>query len=152
MSDKQANRRIRLLLALFVLAFAGTLARAVWLQGVNAAHFARMAQRQHRETVTIPAGLGFYPEERRSYPQRTVAAQVVGYAGVDNRGLGGIEVEEESALAGKPGKQTIVRDPFGRAIDVVSATAERAGSDVFLTIDHTIQANAEAILRQTVAR
>src|SRR5216117_3558456 len=32
-------------------------------------------------------GLGFYPEERRVYPQHGVAAQVLGYAGVDNRGL-----------------------------------------------------------------
>jgi cell division protein FtsI/penicillin-binding protein 2 len=233
-SDRQANRRIRLLLALFVLAFAGTLARAVWLQGVHAAHFSAMAQRQHRETVTIPAGrgtifdrtgvqlaigeetttvyadpkqvrnaravavaaqhdlgvdanelyprlldrshgfvyvqrfadpkaaaalakrglagLGFYPEERRFYPQHTVASQVVGYAGVDNRGLGGIEVAQDAALAGKQGHQTIVRDPFGRAIDVVSSTAELEGSDVYLTIDHTIQANAEAVLRRTVAK
>jgi cell division protein FtsI (penicillin-binding protein 3) len=232
--DKQANRRIRLLLAIFVLAFAGTLARAVWLQGVNAAHLARMAERQHRETVKIPAGrgtifdrtgvqlaigeqtttvyadprqvrapravavaaqqilgvnanelypqlldkrrgfvyvqrfadpakaallakkglagLGFYAEERRAYPQHTVAAQVVGYAGVDNKGLAGLEVLYDRQLAGKTGKQTIVRDPFGRAIDVISSTAEREGQNVFTTLDHTIQADAESVLRQTVAK
>ena len=57
-SEKQANRRIRLLLAIFVLVFAGTLARAVWLQGVHAASLGRMAERQHRESITIPAGRG----------------------------------------------------------------------------------------------
>jgi cell division protein FtsI (penicillin-binding protein 3) len=232
-SDRQANRRIRLLLALFVLVFAATLARAVWLQGVRAQSLGRMARSQHRMTVTIPAGrgtiydhtgvqlaigeqtttvyadprqvrnpravavaaaellgvnandlypqlidrkrgfvyvqrfadpakaaklarrglagLGFYPEERRAYPQHTVASEVVGYAGVDNRGLTGVEVEQDRVLAGHAGKQTVVRDPFGRAIDIVSSTSERQGRDVYLTIDHTIQANAEAVLRQTVA-
>ena len=38
-------------------------------------------------------GFGFYGEERRTYPQRSVAAQVLGYAGVDNKGLSGLELE-----------------------------------------------------------
>ena len=232
MSRRVVNRRIRLLLFVLVLAFAGTLARAVWLQGVQAASLSRMAASQHRETVVIPAGrgtifdrtglqlaigeqdttvyanphqigdpravalaaghalgiapaklypdladrsrgfvylarktdpakatalakqglsgLGFYPEERRTYPQGTVAAQVLGFAGVDNRGLAGLELQLEQELSGVPGKETIVKDPFGRAIDVISQTPERNGRDVFLTIDHTIQANAELVLRQTV--
>jgi cell division protein FtsI/penicillin-binding protein 2 len=231
--DKRANRRIRLLLAVFILVFAGTLARAAWLQGVNAASLGQMAQRQHRESIPIPAGRGTvfdrtgvqlaigeqtttvyadprevtqprkiamaahqllgadanqlyplllnrrksfvyvarfadpkaaaaflkrhfvgvnsYSEEKRAYPQGTVASQLVGYAGTDNKGLAGLEVQYDKSLSGKPGEQTIVRDPFGRAIDVISSTPEREGSDVFTTIDHTIQANAEAVLRQTVA-
>lgn len=98
------------------------------------------------------AGLGFYPEERRGYPQRSVAAQVLGYAGVDNKGLAGLELSLESDLAGRAGRETIVRDPFGRTIDVVSSTPERAGHDAFVTLDHTIQARVESVLRQTVAR
>jgi cell division protein FtsI (penicillin-binding protein 3) len=98
------------------------------------------------------AGLDFYPEERRSYPQRTVAAQVLGYAGVDNNGLAGLELRLDRDLAGRPGKETIVRDPFGRTIDVVSSTPERPGRDVFLTLDHTLQANVESVLRMTVAK
>src|SRR6188472_4072297 len=58
MKEKQANRRIRLLLAIFALVFAGTLARAVWLQGVRAAPLAKMAERQHHESIVIPAGRG----------------------------------------------------------------------------------------------
>ena len=56
---------------------------------------------------------------------------MIGFAGTDNKGLGGLEVEYDKKLAGRTGKQTIVRDPFGRAIDVVSATPERQGRDVF---------------------
>lgn len=234
MRNKQANHRIRLLLALLVLVFAVTLARAAWLQVVKGGELAARAKNQHRELVTIPAGrgtifdrtgvqlaigeqtttvyadpsqvrnpraialdahdilgadantlypelldkrsqfvyvarfadpakalllkkknlagLGFYHEEQRTYPQRTVGSQVIGYAGVDNKGLGGLEVAYDKQLAGRPGKQTIVRDPFGRAIDVISATPEVQGQDVFTTLDHTIQANAEAVLKQTVAQ
>jgi cell division protein FtsI/penicillin-binding protein 2 len=234
MKDKQANRRIRLLLAIFVLVFAGTLARAVWLQGVRAASLGKMAERQHHESIVIPAGRGAiydaagvqlaigettttvyadprqltqpraiavaaqkflgidanslypqllnrkssflyikrfgdptaadaflkkgfvgvnsYPEEKRAYPQLSVASQVIGFAGTDNKGLGGLEVQYDRNLTGKTGKQTIVRDPFGRAINVVSMTPEQQGHDLFTTIDHTIQANAEAVLRRTIAR
>jgi cell division protein FtsI (penicillin-binding protein 3) len=98
------------------------------------------------------AGLDFYPEERRFYPQRTVGAQVLGYAGVDNNGLAGLELGLDRELAGRPGKETIVRDPFGRTIDVVSSTPEQPGRDVFLTLDHTLQANVESVLRSTVAK
>ena len=233
MKDRQANRRIRLLLVIFVLVFGATLARAVWLQGVKAASLSKLAEHQHRETVTIPAGRGTiydrtgvqlaigeqmttiyadprqvtnpqgiavaahklfgvdpnalypelvdknrqfvyvqrfadpkqaavflkrgftgiasYPEEKRIYPQGSVAAQVIGYAGTDNQGLGGLEVEYNKTLAGRPGKQTVVRDPFGRAIDVVGGTGERDGQAIVTTIDHVIQSNAEAVLRETVA-
>jgi cell division protein FtsI (penicillin-binding protein 3) len=97
-------------------------------------------------------GLGFYGEERRTYPQGSVAAHVLGYAGVDNRGLAGLELQLDKTLAGVPGSEARIRDPFGRVIDVVSERPAQPGRDVFLTIDHTIQANAESILRQTVAK
>jgi cell division protein FtsI/penicillin-binding protein 2 len=98
------------------------------------------------------AGFDFYAEERRSYPQHAVAAQVLGFAGVDNHGLAGLELELDRRLSGRDGKQTIVKDPGGRAIDVVDQVPERQGRDVFLTLDHTIQANAEQVLRATLAK
>ena len=98
------------------------------------------------------AGLGFYPEELRFYPQGPVAAQVIGYAGLDNKGLEGLERSLEGTLAGKPGSQTIVKDPFGRALDVVETKPETPGRSVRLTIDREIQANAEEVLQETVRR
>src|SRR5205807_2101336 len=86
-------------------------------------------------------GLGFYPEERRAYPQGSVAAQVLGYVGVDDKGLAGLEFQLDRELAGKTGHETIVKDPAGRAIDVVNNRPEIPGRDVTITIDHTIQAN-----------
>ena len=95
-------------------------------------------------------GLGFYPEELRTYPQGAVASHVLGFAGTDNHGLDGLERSLDKTLSGRPGFETIVKDPFGRAIDVVTSRPERAGKNVTLTIDHQIQSNAEQILAQTV--
>ena len=97
-------------------------------------------------------GLGFLAEERRAYPQGSLAAHVVGFAGVDNRGLAGLEKTLDPVLAGRPGKQTLVRDPLGRAIDEISTVPEQDGRDVRLTLDHNIQATAEEVLRSTVRR
>jgi cell division protein FtsI (penicillin-binding protein 3) len=97
-------------------------------------------------------GLGFYAEELRSYPQGDVAATVLGYAGLDNEGLEGLERSLDKALAGRPGYEIVVKDPFGRAIDVVSGRPERPGRNVVLTIDHQIQANAEQVLAAHVER
>jgi cell division protein FtsI/penicillin-binding protein 2 len=98
------------------------------------------------------AGLHFYGEERRSYPQHSVAAQVLGYAGLDNNGLAGLELQLNDSLTGKNGSQTLVRDPFGRAISIQNVVPPRHGHAAFLTIDSRIQSNAEQVLRATIVR
>jgi len=98
------------------------------------------------------AGVGFYPEELRFYPQGPIASQLVGYAGLDNKGLQGLEQSFDHVLSGKPGSETVVKDPFGRALDVVETKKEVPGGSIRLTIDDQAQANAEAVLRQTVAQ
>jgi cell division protein FtsI (penicillin-binding protein 3) len=232
--EKQANRRIRLLLAVFVLVFGVVFARAAWLQGLHGGHYSRIAESQHRETQKTPAGrgtifdqtgvqlaigeqtttvfadphqirnpravavaaeqtlgvdanvlypqlvdksthfvyvkrfadpekaallekrnldgLGFYPEERRTYPQGKVGAQVIGYAGIDNKGLTGLELEYDKKLSGRSGTRTIVRDGRGQAIDVIKSLPEQKGADILTTLDHTIQAQAESVLRETVSQ
>jgi cell division protein FtsI/penicillin-binding protein 2 len=95
-------------------------------------------------------GLFFTSEERRAYPQGRIASQVLGYAGTDNRGLAGLELEFDKQLSGLPGHERYIRDPSGRSIDVVESKPARDGSDVVLTIDHTIQSYAESVLQRTV--
>jgi cell division protein FtsI (penicillin-binding protein 3) len=107
------------------------------------------AQAAALQRLKLP-GFGFYPEERRSYPQGSVAAQVLGYVGIDGDGLAGLELQFDHQLAGRAGQETIVKDPTGRVIDVQQQRAERPGRDAFLTLDHSIQANAEEVLRETV--
>ncbi len=55
-------------------------------------------------------------------------------------------------LAGRPGRERVVKDASGEVIDTIQSQSERDGSDVYLTLDHTIQANAQVVLKQTVAR
>jgi cell division protein FtsI (penicillin-binding protein 3) len=107
------------------------------------------AQAAALQRLKLP-GFGGYPEERRSYPQRSVAAQVLGYVGVDGTGLSGLELELDRVLRGRTGQETIVKDPAGRVIDVQRRRVEVPGRNVYLTLDHTIQANAEEVLRETV--
>ena len=234
MTARAANRRIRLLVAVFAAVFAVAFLRIGWLQAIQAHALDKLATNQQRLEVTLPAhrgtiydrlgvelaigeravtvyanpkqirepnlvaqaaaqdlgldagellpllsdrsrgfvyvkrqadpdkaaalerrgiaGLGFYPEERRTYPQRGVAAEVVGYAGVDNRGLAGLELQLERVLRGQDGTKTTVKDPFGRTLEVVDTEARRDGRDVWLTIDHTIQGQVERVLADTRKR
>ena len=46
---------------------------------------------------------------------------MLGFAGTDNHGLDGLERSLDKTLAGRPGFETIVKDPFGRPIDVVTS-------------------------------
>jgi cell division protein FtsI (penicillin-binding protein 3) len=118
---------------------------------VYVARQADPAQAAALQRLKLP-GFGFYAEERRSYPQRSVAAQVLGYVGIDGDGLAGLELEFDRALAGKPGHETVVKDPSGRVIDVQNERPEVPGKDLHLTLDHSIQANAEEVLRSTVRK
>ncbi|MBA2475107.1 MAG: penicillin-binding protein 2 [Actinobacteria bacterium] len=95
-------------------------------------------------------GVGFLDEERRAYPQGSIAAHVLGYAGLDNDGLAGLEKQLDPVLAGVPGSETIVKDPFGRAVKVIRSTPEQNGRDVHLTLDQNLQANAELVLAKVL--
>jgi len=118
---------------------------------VYVARQADPAQAAALQRLKLP-GFGFYPEERRNYPQRSVASQVLGYVGTDGNGLSGLELQFDRALAGRAGKETIIKDPSGRVIDVQGQRPEIPGRDLYLTLDHSIQANAEEVLRETVHR
>ncbi|MDX6482125.1 MAG: hypothetical protein QOG85_2635 [Gaiellaceae bacterium] len=97
-------------------------------------------------------GFTFQPNQERVYPQGTVAAPVLGYVGMDNTGLAGLELQLNPALSGRPGEATIVSDATGQVVETQQSKPVRNGKDVFLTIDSHIQANAEQILRDTVAQ
>jgi cell division protein FtsI (penicillin-binding protein 3) len=126
--------------------------RALRTQGTRFVYLARKAdpkQATRLARLKLP-GIGFYGEERRMYPQHSVAAQVLGYAGVDNNGLAGLELALNNDLTGVNGSQTLVRDPFGHAISIENIVPPKHGRSAFLTIDSKIQANAEQVLRATV--
>ena len=95
-------------------------------------------------------GVGSYADEKRTYPLKATAAQVIGFAGTENKGLAGIEMLYEKELSGKPGRETIVRDPAGHALKTVAQQEPVPGQNVRLTLDSDIQYYAEDVLRRTV--
>ena len=101
-------------------------------------------------------GLGFLPEPLRLYPNRELAAHVVGFEGVDG-GLEGIERALDETLRGTPGKAVVGRDALGREVVTETVLQRPApGHGVMLTIDRTIQYLAEreidAAWRRTQAK
>ena len=95
-------------------------------------------------------GVGSYEEEERTYPLKGTAAQVLGYAGMENKGLAGIELLYDEELSGSAGSESIVRDPAGHALKTVRQTEPVSGSDVRLTLDGEIQYYAEDVLKKAV--
>jgi cell division protein FtsI/penicillin-binding protein 2 len=95
-------------------------------------------------------GVGSYAEEARSYPLGRTAAQVIGFAGIDDQGLAGIELAFNSQLSGKAGSETVVRDPAGQALKTIRQTQPVPGADVRLTLDSQIQVTAENVLQHAL--
>jgi cell division protein FtsI (penicillin-binding protein 3) len=101
-------------------------------------------------------GLGFLPEPLRLYPNRELAAHVLGFEGADG-GLEGIERAWNGQLAGLPGKALVGRDALGREVAAqLVLQPPQPGHGVMLTIDRTIQYIAEreidAAYRRTRAK
>lgn len=98
------------------------------------------------------AGIGFLDDSRRVYPFGELAGQVLGFVGVDNIGLTGIEKQYDDVLAGTPGRIIAERDPSGRPIPGGVSHTELPvdGEDIQLTIDKDIQHKAQMVLAETV--
>jgi cell division protein FtsI (penicillin-binding protein 3) len=89
--------------------------------------------------------LGFLEESLRLYPNRELAAQVVGFEGAEGKGLGGIEQAWDTHLAGQEGRALVERDALGREVTgaPVILKPSRPGQGVALTLDATLQYIAE---------
>src|SRR6266542_1318431 len=87
-------------------------------------------------------GVYFQKESKRYYPKNELAAQVLGYVGMDDAGLSGIEREYEDQLHGRPGQMLISVDARKRWFGSVEKQPE-PGQNVVLTIDEKIQYIAE---------
>ncbi|MGI9103715.1 MAG: penicillin-binding transpeptidase domain-containing protein [Terriglobales bacterium] len=83
-------------------------------------------------------GIYFQKEPKRFYPKRELAAQTIGYVGMDDEGLGGIEHAFEPRLRGTPGKMLITMDARRKWFGRVERQPD-AGENVVLTIDEKIQ-------------
>ncbi|HZI09612.1 MAG TPA: penicillin-binding protein, partial [Myxococcus sp.] len=109
-----------------------------------------------REVEAVKAlglpGLGFTKEPKRFYPQRELAAHVVGTVGMDGRGLEGLELAFQDELSGQNSRVSGFRDAKGRKLLVQGALdpLERQGAAVTLTVDRHLQYVAEKALAKAV--
>lgn len=96
-------------------------------------------------------GLDFMKESRRSYPNGYLAAHILGFAGLDNTGLEGLELYYDKYLKGEPGWALLLRDARQKKLDLrQKMVMPRDGCDVVLTIDEVIQYLAERELDNAV--
>lgn len=94
-------------------------------------------------------GIYFQKESKRFYPKGELAAQVLGYVGLDDEGLGGVEREFQQKLTGKPGKMLITMDNKRRWLGRVEKQPD-PGENVVLTIDEKIQYIVERELARAI--
>ncbi len=92
-------------------------------------------------------GIYFRKEPKRFYPKRELAAQVLGYVGMDDEGLGGLERQFDDDLRGIPGQELISIDARRKWFSRVEKPPD-PGQNLVLTIDQTIQYIAEKELDQ----
>jgi cell division protein FtsI (penicillin-binding protein 3) len=96
-------------------------------------------------------GIFFQQEFARSYPDSQLAAQVLGYVGSDDGGLGGLEEKFDSQLHGRPGLMYTAMDARRKVLGSSEHDPE-PGQNLVLTVDENIQFMAERALDHAMAK
>ncbi len=119
----------------------------LWLSyKVTAAQAARI------EALGAYNGLGLQPDSWRVYPEGNLAGAVIGFVGVDQQGLAGIEESYNKQLSGKPGQEVVRVDALGNPLPQYAARfiPPVAGDGLRTTVDSAIQAFAQQDLTAAV--
>jgi cell division protein FtsI (penicillin-binding protein 3) len=119
-------------------------------------HFAWVARKETPEIINRVKALrlkGVYiqPEFKRFYPSQDLAAQMLGYVGMDDNGLAGVEQSFEKGLHGTPGHMLTAVDAKRHVLDSEERDPQ-PGQNVVLSIDATIQFMAEQALDRNMER
>jgi cell division protein FtsI (penicillin-binding protein 3) len=90
-------------------------------------------------------GVGTIKEHRRFYPNSAIAAHVIGFTGLDPKGLEGLELEYDKTILGRGGYLVMERDALGRGLGSGTPEVQGAtrGKDLYLTLDKNLQYIAE---------
>ncbi|MGD9600725.1 MAG: peptidoglycan D,D-transpeptidase FtsI family protein [Gammaproteobacteria bacterium] len=98
-------------------------------------------------------GVGLISEYRRFYPGVEIAAHLIGFTNVDDRGQEGIELAFDSTLRGTPGQNRVIKDRLGRVIEHVERIRPaQQGQDIALSIDRRLQYVANRELKKAIER
>lgn len=111
----------------------------------------KVREEQARQIIALDLpGIGVVPTSTRIYPYGSVAPQVLGFVGIDNQGLEGLELYYDDFLRGTPGQTVFERDAHGRALEdgVRGYLPGEKGGDLVLTIDIFLQRIAEEEVRR----
>jgi cell division protein FtsI/penicillin-binding protein 2 len=105
------------------------------------------------EELELP-GIGFLEDSRRTYPSGELACQILGFVGIDDEGLAGLESYYDTLLGGTPGAVLAERDPFGRPIPggIMRYEEPVNGQNVVLTIDKDIQYELQVGLAEAIKK
>ncbi len=124
---------------------------------LNAGHnFAWIARRVSPQAASAVRalnmkGIYFQKEFERFYPDNEIAAQVLGYVGVDDNGLGGLEEKFDSELHGQPGLMYMAMDARRKVLGSTEREPE-PGRNMVLTVDENIQFMAERALDRAMEK
>jgi cell division protein FtsI (penicillin-binding protein 3) len=107
-----------------------------------------------REVLEGVPGIHFERVLTRFYPNGDVARELLGPVGLDGNAQGGLELELDTVLQGRPGLAVVRRDSRGRPLPgaMVRAVEPTPGRDVYLTIDYDLQEIAEQALVDALER
>lgn len=98
-------------------------------------------------------GIGMAKETRRYYPGKEIASHLIGFAGVDNQGLEGLERRYDQLLQGPQYSLIQMRNALGRPFSISRPIPSGQGArDLTLTIDKDIQYKAQKSLKAAVER
>ena len=103
------------------------------------------------EKLKLP-GVRFIEESQRAYPNHELASHVLGYVGIDNAGLAGIEYSHDSVIRGKPGLVRTYRNGRGEGIRARTERRPTGGASLVLTLDRVLQHVAERELAVAVKK
>ncbi len=123
--------------------------RFVWVKRkIDPAHYTKIKAANLK-------GVGFVKESRRYYPKRDVAARIVGFCGIDNQGLHGLEVYYDDVIGPRTSKFNVLKDALGRPVsmpDAMTIAEESEPVDLVTTVDERIQYVAEKALERKVTQ
>ncbi len=98
-------------------------------------------------------GVYLLKESKRYYPHNEMLSHVLGYVGIDNQGLSGLELEYDDILTGEYGSIQYFSDAKGNNLERNSIYVEpEDGLDIYLTVDYGIQSSIERELDNVVLR
>lgn len=98
--------------------------------------------------LAIP-GIFFQHEYKRYYPKGEIAAHLIGFTNVDDRGQEGMELGFDTWLRGVPGKRKVIKDRLGHIVAALETLREpEQGHNLVLSIDHRLQYLAHRELEQ----